>query len=169
MTNNRILKCTGLFLVGLLAGNTFAFILGMQPTMESLSASSYIAFHQSMQRNFLAWTPLLCSFLVVILAMTLINMRRQWKELDFFFVLFALICVLDELMMTWTGSFPLARVFLSSQAHGSSDGWEVIRAQWVYLMYWRFAMLFAGFGLLLASIFIKKIGSPISRDVAVVF
>ena len=155
--------------MGLLAGNTFAFILGMQPTMENLSASSYIAFHQSMQRSFLAWTPLLCSFLVVILAMTLVNMRRQWKELEFFFVLFAFICVLDELMMTWTGNVPLVNLLLRGQIHGPSGEWEAIRAQWVCLMYWRCAMLVAGFGLLLASVFVKKMRSPFSRDVAVVF
>ena len=169
MTINRILKYTGLFLVGLLAGNTFVFILGMRPAMENLSASSYIAFHQSMQRSFLAWTPLLCSFLVVILAMTLINMRRQWKELEFFFVLFAFICVLDELMMTWTGNVPLVNLLLRGQIHGPSGEWEAIRAQWVCLMYWRCAMLVAGFGLLLASVFVKKMRSPFSRDVAVVF
>ena len=99
MTINRILKYAGLFLVGLLAGNAFAFVLGMGPAMERLSPSSYIAFHQSMQRSFLAWTPLLCGCLIVILAMILLGMRKRWKELEFFLVLFAMICVMDELSL----------------------------------------------------------------------
>ncbi|MGE5084726.1 MAG: DUF1772 domain-containing protein [Bacillota bacterium] len=169
MTINRILKYTGLFLVGLLAGNTLSFILGMRLTMESLSASSYISFHQAMQRSFLAWTPLLCGFLVLILAAILINMCRQWKELEFFFVLFAFVCVFDELLMTWTGNVPMTPFFSASQVLGASDGWEAIRTQWIYLMYWRCTMLVAGFCMLLASVFVKKTESPISQDVFVAF
>ena len=169
MTINRILKYAGLFLVGLLAGNAFAFVLGMGPAMERLSPSSYIAFHQSMQRSFLAWTPLLCGCLIVILAMILLGMRKRWKELEFFLVLFAMICVMDELVMMWTGNVPLNRLIYGWQIGGPPNNWEAIRTQWVQLMYWRCALLIAGFSLLLASVLVKKSEAPISQDVAVAF
>src|SRR5438445_12965248 len=101
MKFNLLMKYTSLLLVGLLAGNSFAFVLGMGSAIEKLSASSCIAFHESMQRSFLSWTPMLCVLLIFTLGSLLITMRKRWKEMEFFFVLFALICILDEMFMTW--------------------------------------------------------------------
>jgi hypothetical protein len=162
MKFNQILKYTSLLLVGLLAGNAFAFVVGMGPAMEKLSATSYIGFHQSMQRSFLAWTPLLCAMVVVLLAGLL-------KRIEFLFVVFALVCVLDELFMTWTGNMPLNRIIHSWQFQGAPNDWEDIRRQWVQLMYWRCALLVSGFALLIASVLVKRTEAPISQDVAVAF
>lgn len=137
--------------------------------MERLSPSSYIAFHQAMQRSFLAWTPLLCGCLVVILSMILVSTRRRWKELEFSLVLFAMLCVLDELVMTWTGNLPLNRLIYGWQFSGPPNNWEAIRTQWVQLMYLRCGLLGVGFSLLLASVLVKKTEAPISQDVAVAF
>ncbi|MBO9666016.1 MAG: DUF1772 domain-containing protein [Bdellovibrio sp.] len=169
MKFNHILKYTSLLLVGLLAGNAFAFVVGMGPAMEKLSATSYIGFHQSMQRSFLAWTPLLCAMVVLLLAGLLIEMRHKWKRIEFLFVVFALVCVMDELFMTWTGNMPLNRIIHSWQIQGTPNDWEDIRRQWVQLMYWRCALLVSGFALLIASVLVKRTEAPISQDVAVAF
>ncbi|MDG0815186.1 DUF1772 domain-containing protein [Bdellovibrio svalbardensis] len=161
MKFNQLMKYTSLLLVGLLAGNSFAFVLGMGSAMKKLSASSYVAFHESMQRSFLSWTPMLCVLLIFALFSLLVTMRKRWKELEFYLVLLALVCVLDELFMTWTGNYPLNKV--------ASVGWGDIRTQWLHFMYWRCALLIVGFGLLLASVFTKRSVSPISRDVAAAF
>lgn len=163
------MKYSSLLLVGLLAGNSFAFVLGMGPAIEKLSASSYISFHESMQRSFLSWTPMLCVLLVAFLASLLITMLKQWKTLQFFLVLFSLICVADELFMTWSGNYPLSRLMLTWRFEGAPTDWGNIRTQWLYFMYWRCALLVAGFGLLLAAVCTTKSASRISPDVAAVF
>ncbi|HEX7675472.1 MAG TPA: DUF1772 domain-containing protein [Bdellovibrio sp.] len=169
MNLNNLIRYSSLLLVGLLAGNAFAFVLGMGPAMEKLSASSYMAFHESLQRSFLSWTPSLCILLVMFLALELFGMRRRWRNLDFFFVLFALLCVLDELMMTWVGNFPLNTLIHSWVLQGVPMDWGQIRAQWLYFMYWRCALLVASFSLLLASSVIMNSESQASRDVAAAF
>jgi uncharacterized membrane protein len=169
MKLNQFLKYTSLLLIGLLAGNAFAFVIGMGPAMQKLSASSYIAFHQAMQRSFLSWTPLLCFVVVFKLAVHLFVMRKHWQRVEFFFVLFALLCVMDELVMTWTGNMPLNRVIHMWQFQGPPNDWENIRSQWVQLMYWRCALLVAGFSFLIGSVLVKKTESPILQDVSVAF
>lgn len=169
MKLNQFLKYTSLLLIGLLAGNAFAFVIGMGPAMQKLSASSYIAFHQAMQRSFLSWTPLLCFVVVFKLTVHLFVMRKHWQRIEFFFVLFALLCVMDELVMTWTGNMPLNRVIHLWQFQGPPNDWENIRAQWMHLMYWRCALLVAGFSFLIGSVLVKKTESPILRDASVAF
>lgn len=169
MKLNQFLKYTSLLLIGLLAGNAFAFVIGMGPVMEKLSASSYIAFHQSMQRSFLSWTPLLCLVVVFKLMVHLFVMRRHWQRVEFFLVLFAMLCVADELVMTWTGNMPLNRIIHMWQFQGPPNDWESIRIQWLNLMYWRCALLVAGFSFLIASVLTKKTESPILQDASVAF
>ncbi|WP_413558933.1 anthrone oxygenase family protein [Bdellovibrio sp. HCB209] len=169
MKLNQFLKYTSLLLIGLLAGNAFAFMIGMGPAMQKLSASSYIAFHQSMQRSFLSWTPLLCMVVVFKLVVHLIVMRRHWKKVEFLMVSLALLCIVDELVMTWTGNMPLNKLIYSWQFEGAPNDWQGIRNQWVSLMYWRCTMLIMGFSFLIGSVLVRKTESPILQDAAVAF
>lgn len=169
MNFKHLMKYISLLFVGLLAGNSFAFVLGMGPAIEKLSASSYLAFHESMQRSFLSWTPLLCGFLVFILVSLLVILRKNWRDFEFFFVLFALLCILDELIMSWSGNFPLNRMISSWRLDGAPSDWSYVRAQWLQFMYWRCALMVASFILLLASVFISKTESRPLPSVAVAF
>ncbi|WP_413582809.1 DUF1772 domain-containing protein [Bdellovibrio sp. HCB288] len=167
MKINHFLKYTSLFLIGALAGNAFAFVMGMGSVMEKLSATSYIAFHESMQRSFLSWTPLLCMVVLFKLVTHLLMLRKQWKHLEFFFVLFTLLCVVNDLLITWTGFVPLNQLIRVWGFQGPPNDWEAIRSQWLNLMYWRCSVLTAGFSFLILSALIRRTESPISKDVAV--
>lgn len=163
MNFKSVMRYTSLLLVGLLAGNAFAFVLGMGPAIEKLSASSYLVFHESMQRSFLSWTPMLCGLLVLVLLVSLLTMRREWRKLEFLLIAFALLCVADELFMTWTGHFPLSRSIQMWRETGAPTDWSEIRTQWLHFMYWRCVLLLVGFGFLLASVCIRKNEIPFSR------
>lgn len=169
MNFKHLMKYVSLLIVGLLAGNSFAFVLGVGSAIEKLSASSYIAFHESMQRSFLSWTPLLCGFLVLILGSLLVALRKEWREFEFFFVLFALLCILDELVMSWNGNFPLNRIINAWRVEGAPSDWSYVRTQWLHFMYWRCALMISSFILLLASVFLTKTDSRLSPNVAAVF
>ncbi|WP_413576132.1 DUF1772 domain-containing protein [Bdellovibrio sp. HCB290] len=169
MKINHFLKYTSLFLIGALAGNAFAFVVGMRAVMEKLSATSYVAFHESMQRSFLSWTPMLGVVVVCKLVTHLLILRKRWNRMEFFFVLFALFCVLNELAMTWTGYMPLNQLIFAWNYQGPPDNWESIRTQWMDLMYLRCALLTAGFSFLIISALIKRTESPILKDAAVAF
>lgn len=169
MKLNQFLKYTSLLLIGLLAGNAFAFVVGMGPVMEKLSATSYIAFHQAMQRSFLSWTPLLCMVVIFKLVVHLFVMRKDWNRAEFYMVLLALLCVADELVMSWTGNIPLNRLIQTWQFQGPPNDWQEIRTQWLNLMYWRCGLLVLGFSMLIGSVLVKKTESQLLPDVAVAF
>lgn len=145
MKFNHLMKYTSLLLAGLLAGNALLFALGMRPVIEKLSASSYIVFHEAIQRSFLSWVPMFCVFLVLVLTFLLASMHK--RNLEFLLVLFALLCAVEELFTTWTASYPL---------EGIQTNWGGIRTQWLHFMYWHCALLIVGFFLLLASMYAGK-------------
>ncbi|WP_374075978.1 DUF1772 domain-containing protein [Bdellovibrio bacteriovorus] len=140
-----------------MAGNSFAFVLGMGTAMEHLSIGSYIEIHQSMDTTFSALTPMFYTFITLLIAANLYTIRKDWKSLEFMLVAFALICVLDELAMTWT--------IHSSQMMSPPSDWAEVRSQWLRFMYIRSALLTSGFGLLLASSFFMKKNLSSPRDV----
>ncbi|WP_291515817.1 DUF1772 domain-containing protein [Bdellovibrio sp. ArHS] len=139
-----------------MAGSSFAFVLGMGPAMENLSAAAYIELHQNLDPAFSAWNPLLYFILTVTIVANLFLLREEWKSLEFLLVLFALICVLDELLMTWTGNLPLSRAVHDWQMLAPPTNWAEVRSQWLRFMYIRSALLVSSFGLLLASSFFMK-------------
>lgn len=152
-------------MVGLMAGNSFAFVLGIGTAMERLSVGSYIELHQSMDTTFSAWTPMFYILITLLVGANLYTIRKDWKSLEFILVAFALICVLDELAMTWTGNLPLNRMIHSWQMMSPPSDWAEVRSQWLRFMYIRSALLISGFGLLLASSFFMKKNLSSPRDV----
>lgn len=144
-------------MVGLMAGNSFAFVLGMGTAMERLSVGSYIELHQSMDTTFSAWTPVFYILITLLVGANLFTIRKDWKSLEFMLVAFSLICVLDELAMTWT--------IHSWQMMSPPSDWAEVRSQWLRFMYIRSALLISGFGLLLASSFFMKKNLSSPRDV----
>lgn len=164
MNVSAVFRYTGLLIVGLMAGSSLTFVIGMGPVIETLSVNSYMELHQSLDANFTAWwAPILYYFLTVMLVGNLITIRRQWRSLEFMLILGALICILDELLMTLSGNLPLNRMIHSWQTLSPPPNWMEVRSQWMRFMYIRCALLVTGFGLLLASsFFMTKI--PVSRQ-----
>ncbi|MBV2167060.1 MAG: DUF1772 domain-containing protein [Bdellovibrio sp.] len=156
MNISMIFRYISLLMTGLMAGSSFAFVLGMGPAMERLTVGSYIELHQSMETVFVAWTPFFYLALTLIIVTNLFLLRKDWRSLEFVLVAFALLCILDELVMTWTGNLPLNRVINSWQMMTPPADWIEVRSQWVRFMYIRCALLISGFGLLLASSFVMK-------------
>lgn len=144
-------------MVGLMAGNSLAFVLGMGTAMEKLSMGSYIELRQSMDTTFSAWAPLFYILITASIASNLYYLRRAWRTLEFMLVAFALVCVLDEAVMTWATH--------SWQLMTPLSDWDDIRSQWLRFMYIRSALLVSGFGLLLASSFFMKRSLSSPRDV----
>lgn len=151
-------------MVGLMAGNSLAFVLGMGNAIENLSVGSYIELYQSMDTALTVWTPMFYVIVTGLMAASLWVLRKEWKSVEFMLVAFALICVLDELAMTWSGNLPLNRLIHSWQSISPPSNWSEVRSQWLRFMYIRSALLISGFGLLLASSFFMKRTLPSRRD-----
>lgn len=150
------LRYLSLLFVGLLAGNAFAFVLGVGPALEMLSVGTYVEFHQAMMSFLGERAPILYGGAIVSLLLSMYVMRRQWRSLEYIMVFFALICVLDELLMSVSGNMPLTRVIQSWQINQPPNNWAEVRSQWMYLMYWRCALLVSAFVLLLSASSFKK-------------
>ncbi|MNJ91300.1 hypothetical protein D3C87_89510 [compost metagenome] len=151
MNINFFLRYISILFVGLLAGNAFAFVLGVGPALEMLSVGTYVEFHQAMMSFLGARAPILYAGSLMALSLSLVTMRKQWRTLEYVMVLFALICVLDELVMSVNGNLPLTRSIQSWQINQPPNNWAEVRSQWMYLMYWRCALLVSAFVLLLSA------------------
>lgn len=143
-----IFRYAGLLLSGLLAGSSFAYVAGMAALVESRNFTNVFWCDEA---------PPLCGLLLVIIAGNLITLRRRWKSLEFLLIAFSLVCVLDEMAMTW--------MIHSWHVLSPSFDWTEIRSQWLRFMYIRSALLASGFALLLASVFFMKRTLASRRDV----
>lgn len=161
------LRYTALLLVGMMAGSSFAFVLGMGPAMEQFSIGSYVEFHRSLETPFSLMSPLIYVLALVTLAGNLIVLRKGWKSMEFLLIVFSLICVVDELLMTRIGNLPLNRLISGWDLIAPPPDWMEIRSQWLRFMYIRSALLVSGFALLLASTFFMK-RVPVSQPDAFV-
>lgn len=168
MNYSLIVRYSSLFLVGLMAGNSLAFVLGVGPAIRSLSAPAYIELHHSINDNFVRWTPVLYTCLLGIVGANLFVLRNHWRSMEFFLVLFTLICIFDEMFMMLRGNLPLHRMIQSWEAFSPPTNWSQIRQEWLEFMYLRAALLITGFSLLVLSCCVSK-RFRTSQDVAVVF
>ena len=168
MNYSLFVRYSSLFLVGLMAGNSLAFVLGVGPAIRSLSAPAYIELHHSIHENFVRWTPVLYTVLLGIVSANLFVLRNQWRSLEFFLVLFTLLCVFDEMLMMLRGNLPLHRMIQSWEVFSPPTNWAQIRQEWLEFMYLRAALLITGFSLLVLSCCVSK-RFRTSPDVAVVF
>ena len=157
MNITTMLRYTSLMLVGLLAGSSLSFVLGLGPALEELSAGAYVEIHQSMNPLHSPGVVGLYLALAVLLSLDLYHLRNEWKSLEFVLVAFTLICVCDEFAMTWTVQ--------SWEVLALPANWNDVRSQWERFMYIRSALLVTGFGLLLASTFFMKRFQSSRQDV----
>lgn len=150
------LKYLGLLLLGLMAGSSFALVVGVGPTLENLSILAYLEFHRNWTHSFSMMSPIVYSLVLLTLTASMYLSRRRWKSMEFLLIAFAVICVLNELLMTYMGNLPLNQLITSWDLMSPPPDWMDIRSQWLWFMYIRCALLVAGFSLLLASIFMMK-------------
>ncbi len=162
MSASIFLRYTALLLVGMMAGSSFAFVLGMGPAMEQFSIGAYVEFHRSFETPFSLISPVVYTLTLACLVGNLMLLWKSWKTLEFLLVAFALICVIDELLMTRIGNLPLNRMISGWDVIVPPPDWMDIRSQWLRFMYIRSALLVSGFALLLASTFLMK-RVPVSR------
>lgn len=147
MLIRMLLRYATLLLSGLLAGSSFAYVLGLATLAESPHFTN------------VSWceeAPFLCGLLLLLIAGDLLTLRRRWKSVEFLLVAFSLICILDEMTMTW--------MIHSWHVLSPSVEWVEVRSQWFRFMYIRSALLASGFALLLASVFFMKLTLASQRD-----
>lgn len=143
-------RYVGLLLVGLMAGSSFSFLVGMGSGLERLPVGSKFELHKSMEFPFAQWTYVIYLALILILCFNLFSIRQKWKTLEFILVVFSLVCVVDDLVMTLVGDLPLIES-IQSWLSTSPGNWIEVRSQWLNFMYIRCALLISSFILLLAS------------------
>ncbi|WP_374000797.1 DUF1772 domain-containing protein [Bdellovibrio bacteriovorus] len=150
------LKYLGLLLLGLMAGSSFALVVGVGPTLENLSILAYLEFHRNWNHSFSMMSPIVYALALLTLVANMYLSRGRWKSMEYLLMVFAVICVLNELLMTYMGNLPLNQLITSWDLMSPPPDWMGIRSQWLWFMYIRCALLVAGFSLLLASIFMMR-------------
>ena len=168
MTWSFAFRYTAILMVGLLAGNSFAFVLGMGPAMDSLSAVTYLELHRQLEGFFQDRTPIMYAIAIASLVLDLVLQKNNWKRFEFILVLFALVCILDEVLMALSGSAPLTRSIRDWNFQNVPADLVDVRILWMRYMYWRSALLVASFVLLLAATCLTNKSLEPSEDVAVV-
>lgn len=161
------IRYISLLLVGVLAGNSFAFVMGMGTAIQNLSPGSYVELHQSMDQTCSYVLPSLYFVIIGLLGVNIYALRSDWKSTEFILVVFSFICILDEVIMTWVGNLPLSRMIYSWQISTPPAEWMQARTEWLRFMYIRSALLVSCFGLLLASSFFMKRNLASRKDVFV--
>ena len=168
MSWSFIFRYTAILMVGLLASNSFAFVLGMGPAMDSLTAITYLELHRQLEGFFSGRTPIMYAVAVASLVLDLVLQKRDWKKFEFILVLFALICILDEILMGLSGSGSLTQSLRDWNFQNIPADLADVRILWMRYMYWRSALLISGFVLLLAATcFTNKSLEPSEDAVAV--
>ncbi len=163
-----MLRFTCLLLLGLMAGGALSFVARWNAAFESVSAVSAVGY-QSLLITSGAYTSVVIYALILTgMFLDLICMRSQWKSPEFILVLFAMICIADEGLMTYSGNLPLNRWLPVMDLGLPPISWLEVQTQWVKFMYIRSALLVTSFALLLASTFFMKGTLSSRQDVVVV-
>lgn len=161
------LQYFGLLLAGLMAGSSIFFHVGVISGIEKSSGGSFREVNQIMELPFAEWTYVIYLAFIFTLCLNLFLIRRRWKSLEFMMVVFSLVCVVDDLVMTLAGNLPMVQGLRSWQ-NTSAENWIEVRSQWSNFMYIRCALLSASFILLLASTYLMTKTKISQKDVVVV-
>lgn len=161
------LQYFGLLLAGLMVGSSISFHVGVILSIEKSSGSSIREINQLMELHFAEWIYVIYLAFILVLGSILFLIRRRWKSLEFLMVVFSLVCVVDDLVMTLAGNLPMLQGLRSWQ-NTASENWIEIRSQWSNFMYIRCALLSASFILLLASTYLMTRTKISQKDAVVV-
>jgi hypothetical protein len=141
-------------IVGLFAGFTQVFAFSILPGALSLPFSSFIELFQYEKEAF--DTNVLTVYLIMLFATgTWVWLwRHRYRMVDFYFVLGAFLCVIQEIILSYEGHYKV-KILLRAYALSSIPGpdWHSLREELAYFMYFHFITNFAGFILLLAALY----------------
>ncbi len=138
---------------GLFAGFTSFFSLTVGPAIKELSAATFLEFFRYDRVAFDKNVLNLYLVMGISTGVWLFLWRRRYRMVDFYFVLGAFLCVLQEIFLSYLGHYrinTLLRSFADSRIVGS----EIygLREEWAYFMNFHFATNFLGFCLILAAL-----------------
>ncbi|MBO9665267.1 MAG: hypothetical protein J7501_00445 [Bdellovibrio sp.] len=141
-------------IVGLFAGFTQVFAFSILPGALSLPFGSFIELFQYEKEIF--DTHVLILYLVMLFATGswLFLWRHRYRMVDFYFVLGAFLCVIQEIVLSYEGHYKvksLLRTYALTNFPGPD--WHSLREELAYFMYFHFITNFVGFILLLAALY----------------
>lgn len=135
------LRYIGLLLIGLMAGSSLFFLIGLGFGTETLSADFRAEIQWAMGHRLSRWIHFIYIAFILVICTNLFFLRKQWKTLEFMLIITSLVCVVDDLVMTLVGNLPLTQGVQSWHVH----------SHWLNFMYIRCALLISSFIFLLAS------------------
>jgi hypothetical protein len=149
----KLIICIAVLSTGLFAGFTSFFSLTVGPTIKELPPATFLEFFRydriAFDRN------VLCLYLVMGISTGawLLIWRQRYRMVDFYFVLGAFLCVLQEVFLSYLGHYRI-NTLLRSFAESRIVGSEIygLREEWAYFMNFHFATNFLGFCLVLAAL-----------------
>ncbi|UYL08723.1 DUF1772 domain-containing protein [Bdellovibrio sp. SKB1291214] len=143
---------------GLFAGFTMFFSLTVGPAMKELSPISFLEIFRYDRDAFDQNVLFLYIVMGVSTGIWLLCWIRRCRMVDFYFVLGAFLCVLQEIFLSYFGHYRI-NTLLRSFAETRTLGGEIygLREEWVYFMNFHFATNLLGFCLILAAL--RRAGS----------
>lgn len=151
-----LLRFTCLLLLGLMAGGALSFVARWNAAFEGMSTVSAVGYQNILINSGAYPSAIIYALIFTGMFLDLICMRSQWKSPEFILVLFALICIADEGLMTYSGNLPMNRWLPAMDLGLPPISWLDVQTQWAKFMYIRSALLVTSFALLLASTFFMK-------------
>ncbi|WP_413558780.1 hypothetical protein [Bdellovibrio sp. HCB209] len=149
----KIIYLISVLSVGLFAGFTGFFALIFAPTIKELPPGTALEFFRydaaAFDKNVLAmYIVMLCST-----GSWLLVWFRRYRMVDFYFVLGAFLCVVQEIALSFFGHYRINMVLRSfAETYVISGEVYALREQWAYFMSFHFATNLFGFCLLLAAL-----------------
>jgi hypothetical protein len=138
---------------GLFAGFTFFFSFAIGPAIKELSPSTFLEFFRYDREAFDQNVFYLYLVMGLSTGIWLLVWHRRYRMVDFYFVLGAFLCVMQEIFLSYFGHYRINSLF-RAYAESRTVGSEVygLREEWVYFMNFHFATNFLGFCLILAAL-----------------
>lgn len=139
--------------VGLFAGFTSFFAINFAPALKDLPPATSLEFFRFDASAFDQHVQIMYLVMMSSTAAWLLLWLRRYRMVDFYFVLGALLCVLQEMALSYFGHYHIngtLRAFAESRSIGSEV--YALREQWAYFMSFHFATNLFGFCLLLAAL-----------------
>lgn len=125
--------------VGLLAGLSFGVQFGLLPLLNRMDAASYLTVMHGIFPTFAAAVKPLIGIGTMTFLVRLIWLRSSCTRAQYWILLSFLFFVAGALI-TFLGHFPINRQFMAWQTENPPAEWEILRAHWGELNFWRFAV-----------------------------
>ncbi|MEK2689031.1 hypothetical protein [Bdellovibrio sp. GT3] len=144
---------TSVLSTGLFAGFTCFFSLCFAPALKEIPPAISMEFFRFDKSAFDQNVFLTYLVMGTSIGSWLILWRQRYRMVDFYFVLGAFLCVLQEAFLSYLGHYRINTIFRSFSVDRivSSDVYA-LREEWAYFMNFHFATNLVGFLLVLAAL-----------------